>query len=293
MLRKLREISMSNDKKYLSTLLDRFFPQYIQSEYSQFVLFFQKFFEYCEQTNNIIDLITTLTDIIDIDKITDDPYGYGQDILNLYIAQYLSQFPTYRIQDIDVRKVIKHARDIYSSKGTEKSFQTVFRILNHTGAFSFYYPSKDILYLNDSTNGLLNSNKKIHDNRYYAHYTYEISSSLYDHSEIKDIIESFLHPVGCKVFYRRLVESISNDDFNSVNETSNDVGKLDNIVNCFETYNDIYLNGNITFENVETLDANLFLSINSFDDLNDIFYNLENPSDEWFYYALNAELTSI
>lgn len=199
---------MNNHDKKISALMDRFFPEYLRRDYSKFIDFIRYFLEYLESRGQIHDLISDFLHYIDVDKLLDgDPYYAGDaDVLQLHIKQYLSSFPLYRIDDIEIRKLIKNAKDFYNCKGTERSYEFIFRLMNHFGDFSFYYPSHDILTVSDYYGGRLDSDKMIHDNYYRAFWTYEIRSNLYGYAELKSIIENILHPTGCKVFFRREVD---------------------------------------------------------------------------------------
>ena len=49
----------------------------------------------------------------------------------------------------DLRKFIKHLKEFYRSKGSEKSFRTLFRLLWGQENLDFYYPKDDLLKLSD------------------------------------------------------------------------------------------------------------------------------------------------
>lgn len=198
---------MKTDKK-LSPLINRFLPEYIRKEYQKFSKFIEYYLEYLEEDGKVYTLISDFLHWIDIDKLEEgDPYYRGDDeVLEQYINQYISSFPLYRIEDIDVKKLIKNAKDFYSAKGTERSYDFIFRLMNYFGSFSFYYPSEDILIISNLYDGQISSGKKIHDNNYRAYWTYEIRSNLYGFAELKDIVNELLHPIGTKVFFLREVE---------------------------------------------------------------------------------------
>ena len=200
------------DRKYISVFMDRLLPDYLRTEYSQFEAWIRSYLEYCEQDGKVVQLLFDFLHYIDIDKLNaGDPYYAGDDdVLELYIEQYLSNFPLYRIQDIDISKLIKNAKDFYSAKGTERSYDFIFRLMNHLGSFSFYYPQDDIMKLSDAYTPL-SEDKYLHDNFYRAYFTYEIRSTLFGYAELKDIIENLLHPAGCKAFFMRIIESSGTD----------------------------------------------------------------------------------
>lgn len=275
--------------KKISSLTERFYDQYILTEYPELVDFFKLVFQYLEEDNNIFDLILNFIDrFSDIDTLRNSTNTIDLQIKDLIIEQYIPQFPLYRLEDIDTIKLIKNAKDFYSIKGTEKSYTFMFSLLNHLGAFSFYYPSQDILLISDSTNGLLNSEKCIHDNYYYAFYTYEIQSTLFGYFELKDIIKNVLHPVGSKIFFLRILQ----DTYEILDETDIIDGLifiLQDTVIAHVTDYDIYYD--ITFADVETISEDYELSLYDIDELSDIFYTLENPEYDFYEYQMDFQLT--
>lgn len=273
------------DKKYLSILIDRFVPEYVREEYTQFTAFIRHFLEYCEEEGKVYTLVSEFLHFLDLDKLDPyDPYSGDSEVLEEYIHMYLSSFPLYRINDIDVVKLIKNAKDFYSCKGTERSYQFLFRLLNHVGTFSFYYPSNDILTVSHATDGIVSGEKKIHDNYYRAYYTYEIRSTRFGYVELKDIIESLLHPAGCKAFFLRSIQ-----DECELNPYSYDASDCVMVFHHPETanawsegmeYRDMY--ENTTFGDIES-GIPIPLAMFTFGDLEDIFYNLESSGNTNYY----------
>jgi len=83
--------------------------------------------------------IRRLYDYDDIDKTAEDFIIY-------FKQKYLNgiQFET----ETKTRMLVKHALDIYRSKGTERSLDLLFRIVFGVGA-TFYYPGDDLFKLSD------------------------------------------------------------------------------------------------------------------------------------------------
>ena len=50
---------------------------------------------------------------------------------------------------VDLKYFIKHLKEFYRSKGSEKSFQTLFRALYAQESLDFYYPKTDLLKVSD------------------------------------------------------------------------------------------------------------------------------------------------
>ena len=279
--------------KPLSVLIDRLVPQFIRDEYSKFTDFIRKYLEFTEQTGNVQDVLSDFLRLIDLDQLNyDDPYSYDAELIELAIQQYLSSFPLYRVQDIDLKKLLKNSKDFYSCKGTEQSYQFLFKLMNRMGSFSFYYPDQDIVTLNDTVNGLLSEEKALHDNYYRAFYTYEIRSDEYGYAELKEIIENVLHPVGCKVFFLRTVISEGDIDPNQVpTDEMHFVFVLSFDTSEWENYlqNQIIYDG-VTFEDIENGNAGI-LSLMDFEDWGDTFANLENPGVSHYPHQLHVYRT--
>lgn len=276
---------MAVESKYLSVMIDRFVPTYIRDEYPIFTDFIKTYLEFCESRGQYQQLIFDFLHYLDIDEIDEVEDAA---ILEQYIKQYLSTFPLYRVQDIDIKKLIKNAKDFYSCKGTERSFDFLFRLMNHAGIFSFYYPDSHIFRLNSVDNGVLSGQNAFHDNYYRAFYTYEIRSSLFGYGELKSIIENVLHPVGCKTFFRRMIpDEISVGEEYQVpqSEMVNVLVTMDDSTREETEYNTNlkrYDMGNITFEDVEDGSAGL-VSEMDFGDWGDTFFNMEDMTHTAYF----------
>jgi len=195
--------------QFLSVLINRFIPEYLREEYPKFKAFIQYYLEWLDTTGNPYQLIRDFLHFLDIDQI--DSVNEA-DILEQYTKQYLAQFPLYRIQEIDVKLLIKHAKDFYAIKGTQKSYEFLFQIMNHVGSFSFYYPEQNIMTYSNK-NHVYSGSSKYHDNEYYAYYVYEIRSDVFGYTELQDICEALLHPTGCKIFYLRIINDLHIDEY--------------------------------------------------------------------------------
>lgn len=121
--------------KKLSVLVDRFVPAYIRENHSQYVEFIKKYFEFLEQDLGYYDIITHLLDYGDIDNTVDA-------FLNEYKLQYDPNIPESLASNLKL--VLKNIRSFYKSKGTEKSYEFLFKSIFNTFV-TFYYPKIDIL----------------------------------------------------------------------------------------------------------------------------------------------------
>jgi len=105
------------------------------------VLFIEKFFEYIERDLGEYDLITHLRDYADIDNTVDE-----------FLAEFKKQYGDYLPETLqaDLRLLMKNIRGFYLSKGTEGSYEFLFRTVFDT-FIDFYYPKEDILRASDGT----------------------------------------------------------------------------------------------------------------------------------------------
>lgn len=121
----------------VSSFIPTQFPRIFREEGPIFVAFVQAYYKWMEQTNNTLYLSRRYYDIKDIDTTLD------QFLLN-FKEKYLSNV-NYGTS-ADIRLLIKHALDLYRSKGTERALDLLFRVL-YDEAAEIYYPKKDIFTL--------------------------------------------------------------------------------------------------------------------------------------------------
>jgi len=220
-------------QKYLSSLIDRFLPPHIRSEYETFTLFVKKYLVYLEEEDNLYYYIQEFLKYVDIDKLdtVDDELA-----IELMIKQYLSSFPLYLTDNVDVKVLIKNAKDFYRVKGAEKSYVFLFRLMDNPD-IGFYYPQDDILRMSEPGN-YMSDIKRLHDNIYYAFYTYAIKDVQMPLVFVKNIIRAMLHPIGSQFFYFYLIlDEISDPYFDSavpydsIHALVSDMGKTEDIFN--------------------------------------------------------------
>jgi hypothetical protein len=120
-------------------ILDRSIPEFIKTDYPMFQTFLAAYYEYLQQTGNPMDTVENLRAYTDIDQT-----------LDAFLQHFMSTFASLIPYDImmDKRLFIKHAKQFYSTKGTEASFRFLFRAL-YNEEIEFYYPKTDILKADD------------------------------------------------------------------------------------------------------------------------------------------------
>ena len=125
--------------KNISPLVEQQFPEYIRENGPRFVAFMEAYYEYLEQSGKSIDAIRTLKDNQDIDRTVTEFVEY-------FRKQYALSIPKTALAD--KRLIVKHIREFYRSRGSQKSFKFLFHILFGADV-NFYYPGEDVLRASD------------------------------------------------------------------------------------------------------------------------------------------------
>jgi hypothetical protein len=130
-----------NTSQNISQLIPSQLPSYIVDDpsYSNFVAFFQAYYEWMGLENNSLYGSKNLLNYIDIDKTTND-------FLQYFSNDFLQYFPKDSL--IDKSSAIKIARELYKSKGTPASYQFLFRILFDSD-FDIFYTKDAVLKASD------------------------------------------------------------------------------------------------------------------------------------------------
>jgi hypothetical protein len=129
----------------ISTFVESQFPSFYREEGDMFIQFVKAYYEWMEQTkaadgkDGVTTLSRNLSNYRDIDNTLD---GY----LTHFQNEYLYGIPLY-VQG-DKRSLIKHALDVYRSKGTIQGYKLLFRLL-YNEEIDVYIPKDDILRASD------------------------------------------------------------------------------------------------------------------------------------------------
>jgi hypothetical protein len=123
----------------ISPLVAQQLPEFVRSEYSTFVTFIEKYYEWMEQNGNMVKASEEVQYAQNVDLATD-----------YYIEQIKQEFLPYFPESIalDKRKFLKLVNNFYSSKGTPNSLKFLFRAL-YNEEIEIYYPKDDILKASD------------------------------------------------------------------------------------------------------------------------------------------------
>jgi hypothetical protein len=146
-------------------------PEFVQNDYDKFVTFIEKYYEFMDSEGNPSNLLLN-KDYHDIDELNDAE-------LNKRALELAHHFP--QILQADRKSLLKKIKNIYESKGSERSIKAYFKLLYNEDV-EVYYPSKNILRASDgvwieetsvrATSGfneyeVLNLNGKLADIKYY------------------------------------------------------------------------------------------------------------------------------
>lgn len=129
---------MATDNK-TSILIPEQFPDYIRTDGEKYVAFVEAYYTWLEQSNNTIDVSKNLINYFDVDTTLDAFIDY-------FSNEFIASLPKNILYDKQL--MIKHARELYKTKGSEQSYQLLFRLL-YDDEIEFYYPGEDILRASD------------------------------------------------------------------------------------------------------------------------------------------------
>lgn len=129
-----------NVEKFISPFIESQFPQFYQEEGPLFISFVKAYYEWLEQSENVLGKTRSLGEIRDLDTTLDSYLKYFKNT-------YINSLPETIVAD--KRLLIKHILELYRSKGTNKSYEFLFRLLFNED-IQLYYPGKYIFKLSDN-----------------------------------------------------------------------------------------------------------------------------------------------
>ena len=116
-------------------------PDFVKQDHATFVAFLEAYYEYMELLGKPYEIISNLDNYFNVDKTVDDYLKYFKN-------QFGKDVPEVVFANANKPQVLKKLRDFYRSKGSEKSFQFLFRLL-YKEEIEFYYPGSDMLRVSD------------------------------------------------------------------------------------------------------------------------------------------------
>lgn len=130
---------MANTNTGISNFVYSQSPFFARNDHPNFIRFVEAYYEYLEQEGKTVERAKGFRDALDVDKSID---LYTEKIY----SQFLSLLPEKTIADKSL--IVKHIKDFYRARGTEKSIEFLLAIMYDLET-DFYYPKKDILKASD------------------------------------------------------------------------------------------------------------------------------------------------
>jgi len=125
-------------------------PAFVKQDHRTFVAFMEAYYEYMEQEGKPYEIIGSLDNYANVDKTVDE-------FLQYFKKQFGEDIPEAIFQNANKPFIIKHLRDFYRTKGSEKSFEFLFRLL-YKEEITIDFPGQNILRTSD---GKYDDNKVI------------------------------------------------------------------------------------------------------------------------------------
>lgn len=131
-----------NKYKKISKILTKYVPEFTKREYPQFIAFLESYFEWCELEGsfNPWNAVSNLLDFSIVDTSIDQ-------FLEYFRNTYIDNIPV--AARVDKQLLIKHIKELYRSKGTQKSFKFLIKLLFNEEA-EVYYPNRYIMKSSDA-----------------------------------------------------------------------------------------------------------------------------------------------
>jgi len=126
-----------------SSLVESQLPLFVREDHPIFVEFLEAYYEWMEQTGNLLYKSKNTQNFLDLDKTLDE-------YIEFFRKEYAVNFPSILAPGVDKRIVLKNLKDFYLARGSEKSYQLLFRLLFNTEC-NFYYPNRNIARCDDGT----------------------------------------------------------------------------------------------------------------------------------------------
>jgi hypothetical protein len=164
---------MANQEK-ISILVSQQVPEFVREEHPRFIAFLEAYYEFLEQTGQVVDEMKTLKEISDVDASIDN---FEKNFFNTYA----SLFPL----DTQVSKelLIKNVLPFYTSKGSEKSFKYLFRSLFDEDV-TITEPKLDVLRASDGK-WVIETALRV-ENNVYSKYTGDGTKTTFHLAQTSD-----------------------------------------------------------------------------------------------------------
>lgn len=143
-----------------SALINTQVPEFVRNEHQTFVKFLEYYYKYLERDGKQLYVAKNLLNFLDVDGINKDVQydkilgddhkireeGDYHSFLQKMYDNFIKYIPDSVLADRVL--ILKHAKEFYRSRGSEKSVRFLMRALLNKEV-SFYYPKQDILKTSD------------------------------------------------------------------------------------------------------------------------------------------------
>jgi hypothetical protein len=160
--------------KFISPFIASQFPNFYQTEGTNFIAFMKAYYEWMESENNAIYQARSLLDYRDIDSTLPQFVKYFKD-------KYMDSIP----ENIkaDKKLLLKHILELYRSKGSTESYKLLFRILFNED-IEVYIPNQYVFKLSDN-NWITPKYIEVSDNPYLVNL---IGQKIYSSSTLSTAV---------------------------------------------------------------------------------------------------------
>lgn len=131
-------MTISNNK--ISYLISSQVPFFVRNDHPNFIAFLEAYYEFLEQSDEAVNQIKTIRNNYDVDESIEL-------FLQKFYDNYLKLIPKEALADKTL--LLKHIKDFYRARGTEKSIRFLMRLLFNEEVQEFYYPKQDVLRASD------------------------------------------------------------------------------------------------------------------------------------------------
>lgn len=150
-------MSISNNKT--TYLISSQVPQFVRDDHETFVTFLEEYYKFLAQEGEMEYVSKNFTNFMDIDVIKEhiglvhpnlEDYKDYHAFLQKMYDNFIALIPSKVLADKAL--ILKHVKDFYRARGSEKSVRFLLRILlgkEVNEDFGFYYPKRDILRASD------------------------------------------------------------------------------------------------------------------------------------------------
>lgn len=128
-------------EKLISPLIESQFPAFYKEEGPNFIAFVKAYYEWAEQSNEFLGYSRKLYDIRDVDT-TETAF------LKYFKNKYIQSLPETVLAD--KKLLVKHILELYRTKGTQRAYELLFRLLFNED-ITVFVPSTQLIKPSDAT----------------------------------------------------------------------------------------------------------------------------------------------